>query len=122
MRRPMKRLALIAVLVLSLGLAGCGGGGGGGDDSGGSGNTVDEGITVEEAILVDLFGPVLVSAILVETGDELKICDTVMESQPPQCGEPNLTVVGNALPDFPRGEKVAVRGTVQGNEFLVEAQ
>ncbi|HWN20454.1 MAG TPA: hypothetical protein VNP93_00640 [Gaiellaceae bacterium] len=116
----MKRAALIAVLALSLGLAGCGGGGG--DDDGGSGNAVDEGITVEEAILVDLFGPVLVSAILVETGGELKICDTVMESQPPQCSEPNLTVTGSTLPDLPRGEKVAVRGTVQGNEFLVEEE
>ena len=118
----MKRVALIAVLALGLGLAGCGGGGGGGDDSGGSGNAVDEGITVEEAILVDLFGPVLVSAILVETDGELKICDSVMESQPPQCSEPNLTVTGSKLPGVPRGEKVAVRGTVQGNEFLVEEQ
>ncbi len=122
MRTPMKLLALIGVVALSLGLAACGGGGGGGDDSGGSGNAVDEGITVEEAILVDLFGPVLVSAILVETDGELKICDTVMESQPPQCGEPNLTVTGSKLPDLPRGERVAVRGTVEGNEFLVEEE
>ena len=116
----MKLLALIGVVALSLGLAACGGGGG--DDSGASGNAVDEGITVEEAILVDLFGPVLVSAILVETDGELKLCDSVMESQPPQCSEPNLTIKGSTLPDLPRGETVAVRGTVEGNEFLVEEE
>ena len=118
----MKLIALIGLVALTLGLAACGGSGGGGDDGGASGNVVDEGITVEEAILVDLFGPVLVSGILVETGGVLKICDSVMESQPPQCSEPNLTVTGSELPNLPRGEPVAVRGTVQGNEFLVEEE
>lgn len=116
----MKLLALIGLVALTLGLAACGGSGG--SDGGGGAAPVDEGMTVEEAILVDLFGPVLVSGILVETGGVLKICDSVMESQPPQCSEPSLTVTGSQLPDLPRGEPVAVRGTVEGNEFRVEEE
>lgn len=118
----MKVLALIGLVALTLVLAGCGGGSGG-DGGGGAGDaSVDEGMTVEEAILVDLFGPVLVSGILVETDGQLKLCDEVMESQPPQCGEPNLTVTGSKLPGVPRGELVAVRGTVDGTNFLVEEE
>lgn len=116
----MKLVALTGLVSLALGLAACGGGGG--DGGGGGAAPVDEGMTVEEAILVDLFGPVLVSGVLVETGGELKLCDRVMESQPPQCSEPSLTVTGSQLPDLPRGETVAVRGTVEGTNFVVSEE
>lgn len=116
----MKTLVLIALLVLTLGAAGCGTASqtSGEDPSGDvTGAPQGDGMSVEEAAVVELFGPVLVNGILVESGGELKLCDTVMESEPPQCNEPSLTVVGSDLPDLPRGEPISIRGTVTAGEI-----
>jgi hypothetical protein len=120
MPSPMKALAALALVALTLGLAACGSdapGTGGGTNGDVVGTPQGDGMSVQEAAVVELFGPVLVNGILVETGGELRLCDTVMESEPPQCSEPFLTVVGSDLPDLPRGEPISVRGTVESGEI-----
>ncbi len=113
-----KASALIALLVVTLSVAGCGsdapgtGGGGAADTS-----TAGVGLSVQEALLVGLDAPQLVSGYLIEEGDTLKFCNSLQESEPPGCGEPSLTVKGDTLPDVARGELVDVNGLVSGTTF-----
>lgn len=115
MRTLVKAFALIALLVLAL--AGCGGGGGSSNGGGGNGDAgappEAEGMSVEEAWVIELLEPGYVHGILVESDGELLMCDSVMETDPPTCSEPFLTVVGSTLPGVPRGEDVSVFGTVE---------
>lgn len=84
----MKALVLLQ-LVLVLALAGCGGGGG---DAGGGGG--DEGpLTPEQAL--DASGEVTVEGTLIAVnGQPVRLCSAILESYPPQCGEPALEVRG----------------------------
>ena len=115
MRTFVKALALIALLVVAL--AGCGGGGsssnGGNGGGGGDDPAAAEGMSVEEAWVIELLEPGYVHGILVESDGDLLMCDSVMETDPPTCSEPYLTVVGSTLPGVPRGEDVSVFGTVE---------
>ena len=118
MRSPLKTLALIALLALTLGVAACGSdapgtGGAGGTDT----STAGVGLSVQEALLVGLDAPQLISGYLIEDGGTLKLCDSLEESEPPGCGEPSLTVEGDMLADLPRGELVDVNGQVSGTTF-----
>ena len=54
------------------------------------------GLTVQEAIDSDLDGPLLVRGYLIERNGELRLCEAILESYPPQCGEPSLRVEGAA--------------------------
>ncbi|MDF2748846.1 MAG: hypothetical protein K0T00_21 [Gaiellaceae bacterium] len=115
MRSPLKALALIA-LVFTLGVAACG------SDAPGTGDPADTstagvGLSVQEALLVGLDAPQLISGYLIEDGGTLKLCDSLQESEPPGCGEPSLTVEGDMLADVPRGELVDVNGQVTGTTF-----
>jgi hypothetical protein len=122
MRSPLKTLALIALLAFTLGVAACGsdapgtGAGGAADTS-----TAGVGLSVQEALLVGLDAPQLISGYLIEDGGTLKLCDSLEESEPPGCGEPSLTVEGDALADLPRGELVDVNGQVSGTTFTPTA-
>lgn len=118
MRSPLKTLALIALLAFTLGVAACGSdapgtGGAGGTDT----STAGVGLSVQEALLVGLDAPQLISGYLIEDGGTLKLCDSLEESEPPGCGEPSLTVEGDMLADLPRGELVDVNGEVSGTTF-----
>jgi hypothetical protein len=68
------------------------------------------GLTVSEAIASDLEGPLLVRGYLLERDGELRLCEAILESQPPQCGEPSLRVEGDA-PE-PSQRQVSVLGDV----------
>jgi hypothetical protein len=122
MRSLMKTLALSALAALTLALAGCGSdSSGGGADAGSDAGSAGIGMSVQEALLVELDAPTLVSGYLIEDGGTLKLCESLAESEPPQCGEPSLTVEGGTLDDQPRGELVDVHGTVQGGAIDVSA-
>jgi hypothetical protein len=112
MPTPVKTFALIALL--ALGLAGCGSeSSGGGADAGSAAGSAGNGMSVQEATLVELDAHTLVTGYLIEDGGTLKLCETATESSPPGCGEPSLTVEGGTLDDQPRGELVDVRGIVK---------
>ena len=119
MRSPLKALALITLLAFTLGLAACGSDAPSTEGSGGAGDTSTAGVglSVQEALLVGLDAPQLISGYLIEDGGTLKLCDSLEESEPPACGEPSLTVEGDTLSDLPRGELVDVNGQVTGTTF-----
>jgi hypothetical protein len=120
MRSPMKTTALSALGALVLALAGCGSdSSGGGADAGSAAGSAGNGMSVQEALLVQLEAPTLVSGYLIEDGGALKLCESLMESDPPQCGEPSLAVEGDPLDDQPRGELVDIRGVVGGGAIDV---
>jgi hypothetical protein len=113
MRFLVKLVAPTALAALALAFAGCG------TESSGSGADTNPegagvGLSVQEALLVGLDAPQLVSGYLIEEGGTLKLCDSLQESEPPGCGEPSLTVKGDMLADLPRGELVDVNGQVSG--------
>jgi len=123
MRSLMKTLTLSALAALTLALAGCGSdSSGGGADAGSDAGSAGIGMSVQEALLVELDAPTLVSGYLIEEGGTLKLCESLAESEPPQCGEPSLMVKGGTLPDRPRGELVDLRGIVQAGAIDVAAE
>ena len=88
----MKLLAAAALLLL---VASCGG---------------ESPLSVEEAR--DQDGSVVeVEGYLIERGGELRLCEAILESFPPQCGEPSLRVEGSA--PGPSEERVTLLGEVE---------
>lgn len=55
------------------------------------------GISIEEALASDSAEPLLVNGNLLAEGDEIRLCDALAESFPPQCGGPQLHVEGLKL-------------------------
>lgn len=93
----MKRHLLLPLAVLAL--AACGGG----DEEvepqpaqppATAGIGAGPGISIEEAMASDLEGPLLVNGSLLAEGDEIRLCDALAESFPPQCAGPQLRVEG----------------------------
>ncbi len=113
----MKLLALVASTIV---LTGCGTeSSGGGGDAGSAAGTAGIGMSVQEALLVGLDAPTLVSGYLIESDGMLKLCESLQESDPPGCGEPSLTIEGGTLEDEPRGELVDINGTVEGTTLTL---
>ena len=82
------------------------------------GGSEDDGpIGVGEAIERGSDEPQLVSGYVIERNGVPRLCDAILESFPPQCGEPSLRLVGvvDARPE----ERVTLLGTVDGETFRV---
>ena len=81
------RLAVLSgLLVLLLGLAGCGA-----DEDG----SAQGPLTVEQALSSSPEEPVTVTGFVVAPeGQPVRLCSALLESYPPQCGEPSLVVEG----------------------------
>jgi hypothetical protein len=75
------------------------------------------GLSVQEAIESELEGPLMVRGYLIEHDGELRLCESILESSPPQCGEPALRVEG-PVPE-PSEEPVSVLGEVDGETITV---
>lgn len=89
----------VVTMVLLVMLAACGSsagaGPGGGDGDGAAAAAKPGGLTVEEALATDARGPLLVTGSYVHaTGQPPRLCSALLESYPPQCGEPSLVVEG----------------------------
>lgn len=99
---------MAAILIVTLlVLVGCGGEGGGTASTAAPG----EPLTVSEALASDLDEPLLVQGLFLQEGDgQPLLCETSLDSLPPQCGEPSLQVNG-AVPDELDGAKSSGRVT-----------
>ena len=75
------------------------------------------GLSIQEAIDSDLDGPLLVRGYLIERDGELRLCDGILESSPPQCGEPSLRVEGAA--PAASEERVSLLGEVEDGAITV---
>lgn len=89
----MRILALGALLV-ALTVAACGGDG---SDRPAAATGSGSGLSIEEALASELPGPLLVNGYLLVDGGEVRLCDGLAESYPPQCAGPSLDVLGYKL-------------------------
>ena len=110
-----------AALLSVLALAGCGGGSDGEAQTATRGPSAGVpiprgGLTVSEAIASDLEGPLQVKGYVI--GDRL--CEAILESHPPQCGQPWLRIEGEVDADFE--EEGGVRWTDEQLSVLGEVE
>ena len=75
------------------------------------------GLSVQEAIDSELEGSLMVRGYLIERDGELRLCEAILESSPPQCGEPSLRVEGRA--PAASEERVSLLGEVEGGTITV---
>ena len=75
------------------------------------------GLSIEEALASDLHGPLMVRGYLIDRDGELRLCEAILESSPPQCGEPSLRVEGPA--PAASEERVSLLGEVDGETITV---
>jgi len=61
---------------------------------GGASTAMGPGISIADALASTLDGPLLVNGFLVATAEEVRFCDLLAESYPPQCGGDYLLVEG----------------------------
>lgn len=86
-RRRAHRAAAAGLTAACLLVAGgCGGGE--------STASPDRVLTVEEALRVDADGPIRVRGTLIAGIEGVRLCSAILESYPPQCGQPALRVRG----------------------------
>lgn len=112
---------LAAGLVLALAAAGCGGGSPSetaGAPSSSALPVPGGGLTVEEALASTLEEPLAVAGYLLEQDGELRLCTAILESYPPQCGQPSLLVRGQ-VDRSQIGHKVTLVGEVAGGVLSV---
>ena len=112
----------VAVLLSVLALTACGGGGEGKQaetaPAPSAGAAIPGGgLSIQEAIDSDLDGPLLVRGYLIERDGELRLCEAILESSPPQCGEPSLRVDGQTPPASE--ERVSLLGEVGDGAITV---
>ena len=129
----MKRiLVLFAVMTTaSVVAAGCGG-----DDGGDDGDLVSSpisgvgpGISIGEVFNTDLKGPLLINGLLHIENGQVRLCESLAESFPPQCGGKFLVVKGLDLLKMDgltregsvtwSERSVQILGTVEGEELTV---
>lgn len=95
-----------------------------------SSSAVGPGLNVDEARSAETDEPVLVNGFVVARDGEVRLCSVLLESYPPQCGDPSLTVEGADLTDYDLSsgdgvrwsdEQVQVLGRVDGDVLRVES-
>ena len=116
----MKQTMVAVAAVLGLVLAGCGSGAEEppGNDVGvnpasgpAAGVPADGGLSVEEALASDLDEPLAVRGFVLADGEEVRLCDVLLESLPPQCGGESLLVTGLDLEAQDTASEGGVRWT-----------
>ena len=88
------------------------------------------GLSVQEALASKLDVPLLVRGYVVAAGGEIRLCDALAESYPPQCGVASLVVEGVVLDELPglttaedvawSEREVELFGRVEDGVLLVE--
>lgn len=112
----------VALLLSVVALAGCGGDTddpqAGSTDAPSAGAPIPGGgLSIEEAMESELEGPLMVRGYLIERDGDLRLCEAILESSPPQCGEPSLQVEGTA--PAASEERVSLLGEIEGDTITV---
>lgn len=118
----MRALAVLSLLFALL-VAACGGGSEQKPVPASGMPIAGGGLSVSEALASDLDGPLQVKGYLIRRDGELRLCTAVLESQPPQCGEPSLAVAGDVsgIEPYDGGGLVSLLGAVVGGTITVSA-
>ena len=129
--RMIRHVVIATAVVLVAMSSACGsdrqgGGSGGGDRR----EPPPGGLTVAQALESEV-GPIRVKGAVVARGDDVRLCDALAESFPPQCAAANLRLVGFDV-DTAEGvqhegavrwvESVSVVGTREGDTLTVDAR
>jgi hypothetical protein len=111
----------LLVALVALTLVGCGGN----SEPAGSGGA----ITVQQALASRPGQPLLVQGALIASAGTVRLCSAVLESYPPQCGQPSLVVQGLDLNTIPAlttangvtwsDHEIKLRGTVDDGMLAV---
>jgi hypothetical protein len=72
------------------------------------------GLSVQEAIDSDVDGPLMVRGYVIESDGELRLCDGILETHPPQCGAPSLRIEPNGVDVSPSEKRASLLGEVDG--------
>lgn len=87
-------MVLLTALALALGLAACGSG----EPTSPPDTGADAVLSIEDALASAGQGPVTVEGyVIAPDGGDVRLCSGILESYPPQCGEPSLLVEGLEL-------------------------
>ena len=137
MWRESRSFVVVLALVMALALAACGSSDDGGSDgeslppnpSGSGDEVIDGAISVGEALAYMGDDPIAVEGFVVIDAEGARVCESLAESFPPQCGGAHLDVTNpDALTDLPLIEEgttqwtdtyVTLAGDVNENEFTV---
>lgn len=108
----MRPPAFLLLALVALALTGCGA-----EEPAAPPAAAGPGLSIEEALASDLEGALLVNGFLHASRDEVRLCAAVLESYPPQCGQPSLLVEGLDLAGQAglerEGDVAWVEGTTQ---------
>ena len=139
-RSRRRRMALLPTAMLTgavLMIAACGDAGGGATTAppldptsgGGSPSAVGPGLSVADALASTLDQPLLVNGFVLAREGEVRLCQALLESFPPQCGAPSIAVAGLDLDAFEwlttadgvswSDQPVQLLGTVSGDVLTV---
>ena len=90
---------------------------------------VGPGISIDEVLITDLKGPLLINGLLHIENGQVRLCESLAESFPPQCGGRFLVVKGLDLLKMDgltregsvtwSERSVQILGTVEGEELTV---
>jgi len=109
----------LATLLSLLALTGCGGSDEPAAPPSAGAPIPGGGLSVQEAIDSELDGPLMVKGYLLERDGQLRLCSAILESSPPQCGDPSLRVVGVGKDAAPSEQQVSLLGDVRGEVIEV---
>lgn len=87
MKASTQRLLAVAIITIALMTTSCNG-------DGGTSSTPAEAITVEQLVARSSDTSVSVRGLLLVSDGTARLCAAVLESYPPQCGEPSVELVG----------------------------
>lgn len=96
--------------------------------TGGPESRPDGSLLLADAIDAGVDGPFLVAAFYVDSGEGARLCSALLESFPPQCGEPSLALDDPSTVDPAAlstegdatwsAEQVTVEGEISGDTFV----
>ncbi len=115
------RWAVAAGVVLVAALAGaCGSVSAGDGDPPAVGAPVPGGgLTVEQALAYEGEEPIMVTGMAYDAGDgQVRLCAAILESFPPQCGEPSLRVEGVDVADLDGAQHEGAVAWAEGASLL----
>ena len=119
----------VLLVVAALCLPACGGADERDDPPAAVGVPAGNGLTVSQALRSDVDDVLLVRGFLVVVDGDERICETLAESYPPQCGEASMPVRDLRLVDLPlkregatewTEEAVTLTGRLEDGSFVVD--
>ena len=125
----MKRILFLITVLTIAGVVAAACGDDEGEVASGPISSVGPGISIDEVFITDLKGPLLINGLLHIENGQVRLCESLAESFPPQCGGKFLVVKGLDLLKMDgltreglvtwSEQSVQILGTVEGGKLTV---